>query len=67
MHLLPRLTTKISKLDKALGTLIGLSYYEAQMKRMGRGKQAKYDNNAWVYLLDAIKTHGLVALRPRRR
>lgn len=64
---LPRLTTKISKLDQALGTLIGLSYYEAQMKRMGRGKQAKYDNNAWVYLLDAIKTHGLVALRPRRR
>lgn len=63
----PRLTTKISQLDKSLGPIIGVSYYEEQMKRLGIGKDVKIDTNAWPYLLQTIKSHGLSALKPRRK
>ena len=63
----PRLTTKISQLDKSLGPIIGVSYYEEQMKRLGIGKDVKIDTNAWPYLLQTIKSHGLSALKSRRK
>lgn len=63
----PRLTTKISKIDQALGPIIGVSYYEAQMKQIGSQRDIKLSTNAWPYLLQTIKAHGLTALKPRRR
>ncbi|UXR69292.1 NADH:flavin oxidoreductase/NADH oxidase family protein [Staphylococcus sp. IVB6246] len=63
----PRLTTKIPQIDQVLGVIIGVSYYEAQMKRIGRQRDVKISTNAWPYLLQTIKAHGLTALKPRRR
>lgn len=42
----PRLTKGLSKLDKALGPIIGVSYYEAQMKSLAKGRSAKISQNA---------------------
>lgn len=63
----PRLTTGLSKLDQALGPIIGVSYYEAQMKRLAKGRSVKISQNAWPYLLQTVKVHGLSALKPRRK
>lgn len=63
----PRLSTKIQKLDKALGPIIGVSFYEAQMKRLANNKLTKPSTNAWPYLMSTIKAHGLSALKPRRK
>lgn len=63
----PRLTTGISKLDENLGPIIGVSYYEAQMKRIANGRLVKWRRNAWPYLFGTIKSHGVSALRSRRR
>lgn len=63
----PRLSTKIDKLDKALGPIIGVSYYEAQMKRLANNKISKPSKNAWPYLILTIKAHGISALKPRRK
>ncbi len=63
----PRLSTKISKLDKSFGPIIGVSYYEAQMKRLANNKLPKPSTNAWPYLAGTLKAHGLSALKPRRK
>ena len=63
----PRLSTKISKLDKSFGPIIGVSYYEAQMKRLANNKLPKPSTNAWPYLAGMLKAHGLSALKPRRK
>lgn len=63
----PRLSTGISTLDQGLGPIIGVSYYEAQMKRLGSGKAVKLATNAWPYLLQTLMAHGLSALKPRRK
>ncbi|WP_449450786.1 NADH:flavin oxidoreductase/NADH oxidase family protein [Streptococcus suis] len=63
----PRLTTGLPKLDKALGPIIGVSYYEAQMKRLAKGKSVTVSQHAWPYLLQTVKAHGLSALKPRRK
>ncbi|MGA9519605.1 MAG: NADH:flavin oxidoreductase/NADH oxidase family protein [Trichococcus sp.] len=63
----PRLTTGLSSLDKTLGPIIGVSYYEGQMKRLANGRPIKRRENAWPYLLTTVKLHGLAALRPRRQ
>ncbi|MGF0112447.1 NADH:flavin oxidoreductase/NADH oxidase family protein [Streptococcus sp. SGI.013] len=63
----PRLTTGLPKLDKAFGPIIGVSYYEAQMKRLAKGRSVKISKNAWPYLLQTVKVHGLSALKPRRK
>lgn len=63
----PRLTTGFDKLDKMMGPIIGVSYYEAQMKRIADGKSIKISKNAWPYLLSTAKVHGLSALKSRRR
>lgn len=63
----PRLTTGLPKMDKALGPIIGVSYYEAQMKRLAKGKSVTVSQHAWPYLLQTVKAHGLSALKPRRK
>ena len=63
----PRLSTKISKLDKSFGPIIGVSYYEAQMKRLANNKLPKPSTNAWPYLAGMLKAHGPSALKPRRK
>lgn len=65
--LTPRLTTGLPKLDKTLGPIIGVSYYEVQMKRLSKGKGVIISQNAWPYLLQTVKAHGLSALKPRRK
>ncbi|MFK8242909.1 MULTISPECIES: NADH:flavin oxidoreductase/NADH oxidase family protein [unclassified Facklamia] len=63
----PRLTTGIQNLDKTLGPIIGVSYYESQMKRLAKGKSVRISQNAWPYLMQTVKAHGMSALKPRRR
>ena len=63
----PRLSTKISKLDKSFGPIIGVSYYEAQMKRLANNKLPKPSTNACPYLAGTLKAYGLSALKPRRK
>lgn len=63
---LPRLTTGLKKLDKELGSFIGLSYYEQQMVRLGQNKPVKIHINAWSAIAYALSMHGPAARRPRR-
>lgn len=62
----PRLTTGIKLLDQQMGAIIGVSYYEGQMRQLAKGKSAQWRRNAWPYLLNTFKEHGLSALKPRR-
>lgn len=64
---LERLTTGFKGLDKKLGGLIGLSYYEQQIRRLAENKPVKIHRNAWSPLLFTILYHGKNALKPRRR
>ncbi|WP_245772780.1 NADH:flavin oxidoreductase/NADH oxidase family protein [Lacicoccus alkaliphilus] len=63
---LPRLTTKIKALDKMFGGMIGISYYEQQIRRLGRHKSPKVHRNAWSPLFELAKVHGPYALTKRR-
>ncbi|MBF0709789.1 MULTISPECIES: ArsR family transcriptional regulator [unclassified Gemella] len=49
-----RLTTGIKSLDKKLGGLIGLVYYQRLMKAYAKNKKPKITTNTWPSLLDAI-------------
>ncbi|MFO8068418.1 MAG: NADH:flavin oxidoreductase/NADH oxidase family protein [Alkalibacterium sp.] len=62
----PRLTTGSKFLDKKVGSLVGISYYEQQMLRIAKGKEVKQHRNAWCPLLYTLKSHGLNGLLPRR-
>ena len=64
---LERLTTGFRGLDKKLGGLIGLSYYEQQIRRLAENKPVKIHKNAWSPLLFIILYHGKNALKLRRR
>ncbi|GAC44029.1 NADH:flavin oxidoreductase/NADH oxidase family protein [Paenibacillus popilliae] len=61
-----RLTTGIKILDQKLGSMIGLSYYEQQMKRIAKGKKTKQHQNGWSPLFHTLMLHGPAALLPRR-
>ena len=63
---LPRLTTKIKKLDQAIISYVAISYYEQQMARIGKGMLPVWTTNAWSPLLNALKRHGLAAVLPKR-
>lgn len=63
---LDHLTTGFKGLDKKVSSLIGLSYYEQQMKRIADGKAVKRTTNAWGPLWFAMREQGLAALNPRR-
>lgn len=63
---LHHLTTKISGLDKKIGSLVGLSYYQQQMRRIAKGLPVQVTDNAWSSLGFAFKKQGLSALIPQR-
>ena len=51
---LPRLSTKIRRFDDKIGSIVGLSYYKQQMRRLAHGKDTKFTTNAWPVLFNAI-------------
>lgn len=61
-----RLTTGFPSLDRKLGAMIGLSYYEQQMERIARGKPVKLHTNGWDPLLHTLREQGIAAFMPRR-
>lgn len=62
----PRLTTGISFLDKKVGSLMGISYYEHQIARLSEGKSPSVSRNGWRPLLHTLMSHELTGLLPRR-
>ncbi|WP_239738146.1 NADH:flavin oxidoreductase/NADH oxidase family protein [Mammaliicoccus sp. H-M32] len=59
---LPRLTTGIKNMDKALGPILANSYYNQQMKRIGNNKSIIIKKNARLPLLSSFSQHGKTAL-----
>lgn len=62
----PRLTTGCKYLDKKIGSFVGISYYEQQIRRLANGEEVKYHHNAWRPLFHTLTSHGLTGLMPRR-
>ncbi|MDY3049935.1 MAG: NADH:flavin oxidoreductase/NADH oxidase family protein [Rothia sp. (in: high G+C Gram-positive bacteria)] len=62
----PRVGTGSARLDRAFQFLLSISYYEGQMRRLGRGKEPTSSTQALPYLLATLVHHGRSALRPRR-
>lgn len=60
------LTTKIKPLDKKIGSLIGLSYYQEAMHAIANNKPVKRTTNAWRPLWFAIKAQGPAIFMPDR-
>lgn len=63
---LNHLTTGSKKLDKKVGSLIGLSFYQQQMLRIAEDKKVQPTTNAWGALLFSLKHQGISALMPQR-
>lgn len=63
---LNHLTTGSKKLDKKVGSLIGLSFYQQQMSRIAENKKVQPTTNAWGALLFSLRHQGLSALMPQR-
>lgn len=63
---LHHLTTGFKKLDKKVGALVGLSFYQLQMLRIAEDKKIQHTTNAWESLLFSIRHQGLSALTPQR-
>ncbi|MFE8070381.1 NADH:flavin oxidoreductase/NADH oxidase family protein [Marinobacteraceae bacterium S3BR75-40.1] len=61
---LPRPSTGLKELDRAF--MLDITWYESQLARMARGKQAKPGMSAWVTVVNGLAQMGLTALRPRR-
>lgn len=63
---LHRVSTPIKPIDRALGQMLGLIYYEWQMANIAKHGQPKLTTNALWAVLAAVKQHGLGFLGPRR-
>lgn len=61
-----RLSTGVKAIDKKLGSLLGLVYYQMLMQRIAKGKAPKAMRNAWPALLHAVYHQGLAVLSPQR-
>lgn len=61
-----RLSTGIKSLDKKLGGLIGLVYYQLLMQTYAEGRKPQITQNAWPALIYSVWHQGLVALFPQR-
>lgn len=61
-----RLSTGIQSLDKKLGGLIGLVYYQMLMQKYGKGLRPKLSKNAWPALIHALTHQGMAILSPQR-
>lgn len=61
-----RLSTGVKSIDKKMGSLLGLVYYQMLMQRIAKGKAPKAMRNAWPALLHAVYHQGLAVLSPQR-
>lgn len=61
-----RVSTGIAKLDRKIGSLLGLVYYQLMMQTIAKGKVPKLTKNAWPALCHAVYHQGLAALFPQR-
>jgi hypothetical protein len=61
---LPRPTTGIKALD--LASMLDITWYEAQLERIGSGRPVKADLCPWVAVGQSFARMGLHAFRPRR-
>ncbi|GEO63143.1 NADH:flavin oxidoreductase/NADH oxidase family protein [Companilactobacillus nantensis] len=63
---LHHLSTGLKGLDKKVGSLVGLSYYQQQMFRVAKQLPVQITENAWSSLGFAVKRQGLSAFIPQR-
>lgn len=63
---LHHLSTGLKVLDKKVGSLVGLSYYQQQMFRVAKNLPVQITENAWSSLGFAVKRQGLSAFMPQR-
>lgn len=63
---LEHLTTGNRALDKRVGGVVGLAYYQEQMERLAKGRGIERTTNAWKPLLYTLRKEGLGMLLPER-
>lgn len=63
---IPHFSTGIKALDRRVGSLVGLAYYEQEMVRLARGQTVSRPHTAWPILTRAIYDQGIGALTARR-
>lgn len=63
---LPFIKTPFPWLDKQLGSFLVLSWYELQMKRIGKGRQPDPSIGGGRAVWNTVTSHGLESLAPRR-
>lgn len=61
-----RVTTGIAVLDKKLGGVLGLAYYQMLMQTYARGKRPKGHYSGWTVLLYTLFRQGAATLVPQR-
>ncbi|WP_269620992.1 NADH:flavin oxidoreductase/NADH oxidase family protein [Zhongshania aquatica] len=61
---LPKLSTGIKALDAM--TMLDITWYEHQLERIGKGKQAKPNLAAWTSVLKTFASLGALAFQKRR-
>lgn len=61
-----RVSTRVKKLDKIFGSLLGIVYYQVLMQNIAKGKEPKATKNAWPSLIQAVYNQGLAVLFPQR-
>lgn len=62
----PHFSTGSKRLDRRVGSLVGLAYYEQQMVRLAKGQAITRPHTAWPILTKALYHQGLAALVARR-
>ncbi|WP_411814731.1 NADH:flavin oxidoreductase/NADH oxidase family protein [Mammaliicoccus sciuri] len=63
---LPRITTNVKFIDKKLGSMLELSWYEAQFYLMAHGKNPNLKLNIWRALWISFKKNGIISFTKRR-
>lgn len=61
-----RLSTGIKALDRKVGPLLGLVYYQLLMQSYAKGRTPHLTQNAWPSLIHALTHQGLAVLTPQR-
>ncbi len=61
-----RVSTRVKKLDKIFGSLLGIVYYQVLMQNIAKGKEPKATKNTWPSLIQAVYNQGLAVLFPQR-
>lgn len=59
-------STSIAAIDKKLGSILGIVYYELLMRGYARSKAPHVSSNVWPALFHALRTQGTAALFPQR-